>query len=470
MLKEHKNTFERLFRLLDVLILTISLVIAYYLRFGQIELNVIHLPIQYLVFFSTCLMAWLYFSNRFKLYGSKRAIGFISESLDVGKTSGICFVIATIPAFFIREYPLSRLFLLYFLPIHTGSLILFRFFGRNTLKHIHLRGYNFRQVLIVGRNQRAENISKKIEKTPENGIRIIGCIDHTDNENNCNYNFNLIGNIEGLELILKKNVVDEVIITLPMKSFYSEMEQIISICEQIGVEIKIPTDLFNQKLAMSSISKYHDVQMIDFYTSPKMDWRFIIKRIMDVSISFVLLIILSPLFLAVSVLIKLTSKGPAFFVQERVGYNGRKFNCLKFRSMVENAEEIKERLAELNEMDGPAFKIENDPRLTKMGKSLRKTSIDEIPQLINVFIGDMSLVGPRPPLPDEVNKYNLMDRRRLSMRPGITCSWQVEGRNLISFEKWMELDRQYVDNWSLWLDMKILAKTIPAVLRGLGAS
>jgi lipopolysaccharide/colanic/teichoic acid biosynthesis glycosyltransferase len=172
----------------------------------------------------------------------------------------------------------------------------------------------------------------------------------------------------------------------------------------------------------------------------------------------------------VSFLIKRSSKGPVFFKQQRVGYNGRLFNCLKFRTMVENAEELRDDLLELNEMDGPVFKIKNDPRLTKVGKILRKTSIDELPQFINVLRGDMSLVGPRPPIPSEVKEYELVDRRRLSMRPGITCLWQVNGRNSIPFEKWMELDRQYIDQWSLWLDFKILAKTIPAVLRGSGAA
>jgi len=470
MLKEHKKIFEILFRFLDVLILIISLGIAYMLWFGQIERNVFHIPIQYIVFFFAYLMAWIYFSNRFKLYDSKRFDGFIRESLDVGKTTGICFLAAVIPPFFIREYPLSRLFLLYFLPIHTGFLILFKFIVRQFLKHIRLRGYNSRNILIVGRNERAKEIVKKINKTQEYGIRIIGCIDFSDNGNNCNFDFNLIGNIEDLERILRENVVDEVVVTLPMKSFYLEIEKIIYICEQIGVEVKVPTDLFRHKLAKSTISNYHDVQVIDFYTSPKMDYRLMIKRIMDVSISLVVLIAFSPLFLVIAFLIKVTSKGPILYIQQRVGYNGRYFNLLKFRTMIQGAEEMKESLAELNEMDGPIFKIKNDPRLTKIGRFLRKTSIDEIPQLINVLMGDMSLVGPRPPVPSEVSQYVFLDRRRLSMRPGITCLWQAGGRNLIDFNEWMELDRQYIDNWSLWLDVKILAQTVPAVLRGSGAT
>jgi len=255
-----------------------------------------------------------------------------------------------------------------------------------------------------------------------------------------------------------------------MKSFYSEIEKIISLCERVGVEVKIPTDLFSQKLARSTITSYHDVQVIDYYTSPKMTWRLMIKRMIDVLISSLLLVILAPIILIIAILIKATSEGPIHFTQQRIGYNGRIFACLKFRTMVKNAEELKKDITELNEMDGPVFKIKNDPRITKIGRFLRKTSIDELPQLFNVLKGDMSLVGPRPPVPSEVCEYELSDRRRLSMRPGITCSWQVNGRNSIPFKKWMALDREYIDNWSLWLDIKILAKTIPAILSRKGAA
>lgn len=472
MLKEHKKSFEILFRLLDILIIFISFCIAYHIRFGLEALISSEIRLQFKLFFFAYLLLWLFSSNRFGLYSSKRFIGFWEESLDLLKITSLCFVIATIPAFFLRQEPLSRLFLLYFWPIHTVSLILFRFSVRKFLKFIRLMGYNFRQVLIVGCNPRAETIAKKIKETPEYGLRLLGCLDCTENGNSssCSYNFNLIGNLEDLERIFREKVVDEVIVTLPMKSFYSEIEKIISMCEHVGVEVKLPIDLFSQKIAKSTISNYHDVQMIDFYTSPKMNWKLMIKRMMDVIISSLLLVILAPIVLVVAILIIGTSKGPVHFSQQRIGYNGRLFTFLKFRTMLENAEEQKKDLAKLNEMDGPVFKIKNDPRVTKIGRFLRKTSIDELPQLFNVLKGDMSIVGPRPPIPNEVCEYNLQDRRRLSMRPGITCLWQVNGRNSIPFDRWMELDREYIDRWSLWLDIKILAKTIPAVFRGVGSS
>jgi len=195
-----------------------------------------------------------------------------------------------------------------------------------------------------------------------------------------------------------------------------------------------------------------------------------VKRLTDLFGSALLLVLLSPLLLVTAAAVKLTSPGPVFFGQERIGMNKRRFRLLKFRSMVIDAEERRKHLEHLNEMDGPTFKIRRDPRVTRVGAILRKFSIDELPQLLNVFKGEMSLVGPRPPLLSEVDLYDWSDRRRLSIKPGITCLWQVSGRNELTFEEWMILDRKYIDNWSVWLDLKILLMTIPVVLCGKGAS
>jgi exopolysaccharide biosynthesis polyprenyl glycosylphosphotransferase len=262
--------------------------------------------------------------------------------------------------------------------------------------------------------------------------------------------------------------VDEVFITLPLKRFYTETEKIVELCEKVGVEVEIPLDFFPHRIAHETVTRFGDIQLLDFYTSPKMNWQLLVKRWTDILTSAILLTALFPIFVLVSILIKTTSRGPIHFKQQRIGYNGRLFTVLKFRTMVEDAQSYKKDLRNLNEMDGPVFKIKNDPRITKMGRILRKASIDELPQLINVLRGEMSLVGPRPPTPDEVIQYELTDRRRLSMKPGMTCIWQVSGRNNIPFKRWMDLDRQYIDNWSLRLDLRILVKTIPAVLKGSG--
>ena len=195
-----------------------------------------------------------------------------------------------------------------------------------------------------------------------------------------------------------------------------------------------------------------------------------IKNLIDFSFSLIILIIISPLFPLIAILIKIDDNGPVFFIQERVGLNKRLFNLIKFRTMIVNAEELKKSIENENEMSGPVFKIKKDPRLTRIGKFLRRSSLDELPQFINVLKGDMSLVGPRPPLMSEVVQYEWKDRRRLSMKPGITCIWQISGRSDIPFDKWMKLDLEYIDNWSLQTDFEIMLKTIPAVIRGSGAS
>lgn len=259
-------------------------------------------------------------------------------------------------------------------------------------------------------------------------------------------------------------------VCLPVEEYIREIFQIFGLCRDQGLVVRVVPDLADVRvLERAQVEEFDGEQLVTFFRENLLG-QLLAKRILDVLVSGVLLILLSPLLLAVALGVKLTSPGPVLFSQERVGMNKRKFQLFKFRSMVVNAEELKASLASKNEMSGPAFKIKNDPRTTKVGRILRKTSIDELPQLWNVLKGEMSLVGPRPPLPKEVEKYEWLDRRRLSIKPGITCLWQVGGRNNLSFEEWMALDKVYCDHWSFWLDLKILLKTIPVVLLGKGAS
>lgn len=472
MLKKHGRSLERALSLIDILTVVLSLLAVSYWRFGFEFLNVFGSPVQYQILFSVYIACWLYLSKRFHLYGSRRTSRFREEALAILKTASLSLTVALAPAFFIREFPISRTFLLYLWGCQIVLLVSSRYFLRRTLQYIRSRGYNFRNILIVGRNSRSTEMARRMKETPELGLRILGFVDSPRGDPNRKgvKSLPLIGTVDDFETILKGNVVDEVLIFLPIKSFYLEIQEIIHTCETAGVEAKIPTDLFTRKIARSTISHYDGIPVIDLYTSPKMSLQLFAKRMIDIVLSAILLVLLSSLFILVSILIKATSQGSIFFAQRRVGYNGRQFHCLKFRTMVENAEERKKELLRLNEVTGPVFKMKNDPRVTPLGRWLRRASIDELPQLINVFLGDMSLVGPRPPIPSEVDQYDLCTRRRLSMRPGITCLWQVNGRNTVPFERWMELDRQYIDEWSLGLDAKILLKTIPAVLKASGAS
>lgn len=235
--------------------------------------------------------------------------------------------------------------------------------------------------------------------------------------------------------------------------------------------VRVLSDFFGESSASSDVAQLGGNQVVSFYTIPNDDLGLSLKRLIDMIASSVLLILFSPVMLLVMVLVRLDSKGPALFAQERIGFNKRRFHIYKFRSMVANAERLQMRLESSNEAQGPVFKIKNDPRITRVGKILRKSSIDELPQLFNVLRGDMSLVGPRPLPVRDYSGFNMdWQRRRFSVRPGITCLWQVSGRSGISFDQWMRLDMQYIDQWSLWLDMKILVRTVPAVLRGLGAA
>jgi FlaA1/EpsC-like NDP-sugar epimerase len=261
MLSQHKKPLTTTFCVIDIFIIIVSFCVAYCLRFGWKELSIPGIPIQFLIFFLTYLIAWIYLSSRFKLYTSKRITSFWYETWDVCKTTAICILIATLPAFFIREHPLSRLFLSYLWPLQTGTLILFRYILRETLKYFRRRGYNFRQIIIVGRNERAKKIVKQIKENPEFGLRILGYIDAPGNGNNVasHHDLKLIGNLKDLEKILREQVVDEVFITLPLKSFYLEIEEIVHICEQVGVEVKISTDLFSLTLAKETISRFGDI-------------------------------------------------------------------------------------------------------------------------------------------------------------------------------------------------------------------
>jgi exopolysaccharide biosynthesis polyprenyl glycosylphosphotransferase len=414
---------------------------------------------------------WMVVSRWLRLHDSKRCSRILVEVWDVIKATTMCMVVAaTAVNLFPNSQQLGSAFLVSVFSLNIGVLALGRFSLRSFLKFIRRRGYNYRRVLLVGRNPRAEKIIGNILANPQFGVKILGFVDAPQNDSCSRFcDQPVLGGLTEIERLLSRIVVDEVIVTLPLKSFYDEILGVIRTCEKTGVEVKIPSDLFKLSHSKSTINTYFGQRMIEFYSSPRMQVQLVLKRALDLALSTSALVVLVPLFLAAALAIKLNSAGPVFFVQKRVGYNGRIFHMYKFRTMLKNAAELKGSIQHLNEMDGPVFKILDDPRITSVGRYLRRTSIDELPQLFNVLMGDMSLVGPRPPVPEEVEKYRLHDRRRLSIKPGLTCTWQVSGRNRVSFERWMEMDQKYIDEWSLWLDVKILTKTIPAVLLQRGA-
>jgi exopolysaccharide biosynthesis polyprenyl glycosylphosphotransferase len=355
----------------------------------------------------------------------------------------------------------------------SALVVLGRVLIRTFLGTVRARGHNLRHMLILGTNRRATDFARRLEAKPELGYRVLGFVDDTWSglTEFLEAGHELCCSFDGLSEYLRRNVVDEVAIYLPLGSFYDHSSQVAVLCERHGILMRFDSDIFNLKVAHSYTDELDGDAHITAHSGSREGWPSLVKRGLDLVVSLFLLVVLGPLLAAVALVIKLTSKGPVLFRQERVGLNKRRFSIYKFRTMVPNADRMLPELEKLNEVSGPVFKIKNDPRMTPIGRLLRRASIDELPQLFNVLEGDMSLVGPRPlPVRDYEGFNEDWQRRRFSIRPGITCLWQVNGRSSISFEKWMQLDLQYIDQWSLWLDFKILARTVPAVLKGSGAA
>lgn len=420
------------------------------------------------------LLGWVIIFNTFVHYDANRFTTLTSAVAGMVKATSVCafllFVIGE--SLGISKLP-GRVVLLTWATV-TLIGILSRIVLRWILTAVRRSGYNCRHVVFVGTDEHALDLAHNIETHPELGCRVVGFIAESEKAVQVGTatisKWPVVGTVGRIQEFLEKKTVDEAIICLSIKDQFPQIYHVFELCRELGVVVRmIPREADLKVLTRLQIESFGDYRVITFFRE-KLLLQLLLKRIMDVLISATALLLLSPLMLAVAIIIKVTSPGPVFFVQERVGMNRRKFKLLKFRSMVADAEKRKKELEALNEMDGPVFKVRNDPRVTRIGRFIRKTSIDELPQLINVLKGEMALVGPRPPLPSEVDQYEWLHRRRLSIKPGITCLWQVNGRNTVTFGKWMEMDKEYVENWSIWLDIKILFRTLPVVLLGHGAS
>ncbi|MFQ5674959.1 MAG: sugar transferase [bacterium] len=337
-------------------------------------------------------------------------------------------------------------------------------------ENIHKNEQNKINLLIVGTGKRARDFIRTVKMHSNWGLRIVGLIDDEHGMfGKAIEGFRVLGRLQDIPFILHRIVVDRVIFVVP-RLWLNRIDEAILACEREGISTSISMDLYNLRIAKVRQTDFGGFPLLEFETFSAKQWQLFLKRTIDIFLSLILLILSFPIIIAAVTAIKVTSKGPILFTQVRSGLNGRKFKLYKFRTMIVGAEVKKRELEKANEMDGPVFKINKDPRITPVGRFLRKFSIDEIPQLFNVLRGDMSIVGPRPPLPVEVELYKMWQRRRLSLRPGLTCTWQVSGRNKIRFEKWMQMDLDYIDRWSLWLDFKILFRTVFVVLFGYGAS
>jgi len=434
------------------------------------------IKVQNLVVFFMLLWIWNSILTMIGLYTSKRLAGRKAEAIELVKATSLSALVLGLASILVGFRMVTLTFVVVFWAFSTTVMVLSRLVIRTYLRRLRRHGRNLRNMLIVGTNRRAIEFAESIQAKPEMGYRVLGFADDewAGAEDLRKNGWSLMCSLDNLQSFLRRSVVDEVVIAVPLRSFHDDASEIAAMCDQQGIILHVLSDLFNLKNSFAGATDLEDSHLITHSSGNEKGWPRGVKRVLDFSLSLILLIVLAPLLLVTAVLIKLASAGPVFFAQKRIGFNKRPFVIYKFRTMVMDAEQKLQDIEYLNEVSGPVFKIKNDPRLTPIGKFLRKTSIDELPQLFNVLSGDMSLVGPRPL---QLRDYELFteagedwQRCRFSVLPGITCLWQVNGRSSLPFHRWMELDLQYVRSWSLWLDLQILAKTIPAVLRGSGAA
>lgn len=364
--------------------------------------------------------------------------------------------------------PRSTIFL--FMLLNASLLTVNRVFFRSFRELVRSEGGLNKRVLIVGTAEKANRFVKTVAESPALFVQLVGFVDTERSEKppivkGAKY----LGTPDNLPDVLHDHTIDEVVYAVPTRHI-AECTDMLALCEQEGVKSVILSNWFSNLVAHVSTEIQYDQPVLVYSSMRHKEWQILVKRLFDIAFSSLLLVMLSPLLLLIAVAIKLQDGGPILYKWKVVGFNKEKFTGYKFRTMVVNADEIKAKLEAKNEMKGAVFKIKNDPRVTTIGRYLRKFSLDELPQLWSVLKGDMSIVGPRPPLETELPRFDSWHRRKLSVKPGLTCLWQISGRSSITdFDEWVKLDLAYIDNWTLWLDFKILLKTIPAVLLGRGA-
>jgi exopolysaccharide biosynthesis polyprenyl glycosylphosphotransferase len=482
MLKEKDAVIRKILMAVDTLIVAAAFFISYFIRthihtFYKFDLFpykhiMSEAPWRFSEQFMILIMVaplWIIFLYQNGTYRSWRQRKMWQIIWIVFKSSVLAVVFAGSFFFIFKIAFVSRIFFVMFGVLGfiglVGEKIVLMFFMHAARR----RGYNYRQILIIGTGRRAENFIRKINGHPEWGLRIFGAVEDEAGRGVERVDgVRVIGDLAAIPDILHRAAIDEVVIVVPRLRL-DHMGQAIRDCEIEGVKVTLAVDLFDMKIAKAQQSELDGIPLLSFKTTVPSEWQLLAKRAMDVTISGFMIIGLSPLLLIIALVIKMTSPGPVLFKQERVGLNKRRFTMYKYRTMLTAAQEQLSKVDIYEEIYGTMWKNKKMHYMTPVGKFLRKFSFDELPQLFNVFLGHMSLVGPRPTLPQEVEQYQTWFRRRFSMRPGVTCLWQVSGRRDVQLNTWMQMDLEYLDHWSLWLDVRILLRTIPAVLFGHGA-
>ncbi len=411
------------------------------------------------------------FLSYFGGYKSPEKTSLVGYSWSIFRTIILTVSVLLAILFFFNIPYVSRLVVFLFAFLEFCMLLISRAIVIAYFKKQVKSGEKALRVLIIGSRSRARELVIALKEKMIWGVKIVGCIDPDSSRVGAIVlDIPVIGTVENIHECLKNNVIDEVIIAIP-RSLLNDAEPIVIACEEEGIRLRFMADIFNVQVARISLSEIKGIPLLTMEPVAQDPQQLLAKRLFDLTCALLSVPILVPIFFIVAVIIKLDSPGPVFFIQPRVGMRKHVFPMFKFRSMRIDAEERLKEIEHLNEAKGPIFKIKNDPRVTRVGHFLRKTSIDELPQLINVLRGEMSLVGPRPMSLRDVDLFERgAQRKRFSVQPGLTCIWQISGRSNLPFEKWLELDLEYIENWSFWLDLKILFKTIPAVVKSKGAA
>ncbi len=471
MYSRHYRRVKTIFGVIDAVLICIAFIAAYetriFLNFEKISYFRFYLqfPIATLLLVISAI-AWLaigYWFNIYEKLDSAHPTVVLRDTFRQCVIGAVCLVLAE----FLLRLDLSRLFVFIFATYTWILLCLYRINAARVIGAVRKQFGTGHYVMVVGSGESAHRLGEALEESKDYGVRLIGFLDDEAGEIQLQQSYKQFA-LSELRELLRRHVIDEIIFAVDSGRL-SAMEDVFLRCDEEGVRTRVVVDFFPHVNSQVYLDWLGSKLLLTFSAAPHDEIRLLLKRLTDMAIAAAALVLLLPFMLLIALLIRVTSPGPAIFRQVRCGLNGRRFTFYKFRSMCNNAEELKASLMHLNRKS-TAFKIPNDPRLTPVGRFLRKFSIDEWPQLWNVLRGEMSLVGPRPAVPEEVELYQTWQRRRLRMRPGLTCLWALAGRDRLDFDTWMKMDMQYIDNWSLELDLKILLRTIPRVLTGWGAN
>jgi exopolysaccharide biosynthesis polyprenyl glycosylphosphotransferase len=466
--KQRKKDKSALFAIFDIIVTVFSYFMAYFIV-NLINRDYFVFTKEYIIMLCLIIPTWIILLQTSNLTQVPRTRSYTSIFLNFLNFSSIGFALMFLYKHIFGLTLFSHYVIISFSIINLFSLYIFRIITYKVFKYFRANGHNVSNIIIYA-DASSKFFIDSIMEHKEWGFRILMIItDSLAIRKEYGEYIRIYPDKISIKNLLDIDIIDEVIYACA-KIDEEKMHSLVEICEEIGVTFRLRAIMHNQDEMKGSLTHFRDTLFITFKNTPKNNFALTWKSFTEFWISFVIIFLLSPLMVLIALLIKITSKGPIIFKQERVGLRGRKFYIYKFRTMVENAEELKEKLMNLNESDGPAFKIKKDPRITLVGTVLRKTGLDELPQLFNVLKGEMSLIGPRPPLPKEVEKYERWHLRRLSVKPGITCTWQIiPNRNQVRFDNWMKLDIQYIEDWSIKKDLLLFFRTIKTILYGTGS-